>query len=73
MLKDLARTRRFGFSVVRPHRQGQTLVSIESFTFVNKLFHPKASKITITFKNEPDRKSKSELPGFGFGYKFVLY
>lgn len=41
--------------------------------FVNKLFYPKMSKITITFKNELDRKSKSELLGFGFGYKFVLY
>ena len=47
--------------------------SSEPFTSVNKLFHPKASKITITFKNEPDRKSKNELLGFGFGYKFVLY
>lgn len=53
--------------------RAQTLASFEPFTSVNKLFHPKASKITITFKNEPDRKSKSELLGIGFGYKFVLY
>lgn len=33
----------------------------------------KVSKITITFKNELNRKSESELLGFGFGYKFVLY
>lgn len=51
-------TRRFKFSVVRPYTQAQTLASFESFTFMNKLFHPKASKITITFKNEPDRKSQ---------------
>lgn len=50
----------------------QTFASFNPFTG-NKLFRPKVSKITITFKNELDRKSKSELLGFGFGYKFVLY
>lgn len=60
--------------VVNPVR-AQTFASFgATFTSRNKLFHPKASKITITFKNELDRKSKrAELLGFGFGYKFVLY
>jgi len=51
----------------------QIFASFNLFTSGNKLFHTKMSKITITFKNELDRKSESELLGFGFGYKFVLY
>ena len=43
------------FARTRRHRLWPPLNRLRSWT---KLFYPKASKITITFKNEPDRKSQ---------------
>lgn len=72
---DLDRSNKlvYNFKCGSPVRVDVNLLRIVYTSSMNKLFHPKARKITITFKIEPDRKSKSELPGFDFGYKFVLY
>lgn len=77
---SLLPSRFFSFSVrkrnilsIQVQPCAQAFASFNSFMSGNKLFRPKVSKITITFKNKLDRKSESELLGFGFGYKFVLY